>query len=77
MAGVVRIQTVYTPLRSRRRGYGRAYVGELSTRFRAEGNRCMLYADLANPVANALYRDLGYRAAAEVLRYDFATAADQ
>ena len=49
-------------------------MGEVSTRIRAEGNRCMLYADLANPVANALYRDLGYRAVAEALRYDFAAA---
>ena len=75
VAGVVRIQMVYTPPASRRRGYGRACVGEISTRIRAEGERCMLYADLANPVANALYRDLGYRAAAEALRYDFAAAA--
>jgi predicted GNAT family acetyltransferase len=74
-AGVVRIQMVYTPPRSRRRGYGRACVGEVSKRVRAEGNRCMLYADLGNPVANALYRDLGYRAVAEALRYDFAAAA--
>ena len=74
VAGVVRIQMVYTPQRSRRRGYGRACVGEVSTRIRAEGNRCMLYADLANPVANAMYRALGYRAVAEALRYDFATA---
>jgi uncharacterized protein len=76
VAGVVRIQMVYTPPGSRRRGYGRACVGEISTRIRAEGNRCMLYADLANPVANGLYRDLGYRAVAEALRYDFAAATD-
>jgi len=72
VAGVVRIQMVYTPPGSRRRGYGRACVAEVSTRIRAEGNRCMLYADLANPVANAMYRALGYRAVAEALRYDFA-----
>jgi uncharacterized protein len=72
----VRIQMVYTPPESRRRGYARACVGEVSTRIRAEGNRCMLYADLANPVANALYRELGYRAVAEALRYDFAAATD-
>jgi uncharacterized protein len=76
VVGVVRIQMVYTSPRSRRRGYGRACVGEVSKRIRAEGNRCMLYADLANPVANALYRDLGYRAVAEALRYDFAAAAE-
>jgi GNAT superfamily N-acetyltransferase len=73
--GVVRIQMVFTPPPSRLHGYGRACVGEVSTRIRAEGNRCMLYADLANPVANALYRDLGYRAVAEALRYDFAASA--
>ena len=74
---MVRIQMVYTPPGSRRRGYGRACVGEISSRIRAEGNRCMLYTDLANPVSNALYRDLGYRAVAEALRYDFAAAADE
>ena len=75
VAGVVRIQMVYTPPGSRRRGYARACTGEISTQIRAEGYRCMLYTDLANPVSNALYRDLGYRAVAEVLRYDFTAAA--
>ena len=74
VAGVARIQMVYTPPGSRRRGYARACTGEISTQIRAEGYRCMLYADLANPVSNALYRDLGYRAVAEALRYDFVAA---
>jgi predicted GNAT family acetyltransferase len=31
----------------------------------------MLYTDLANAVSNSIYRRLGYRAVAEVLRYRF------
>jgi predicted GNAT family acetyltransferase len=31
----------------------------------------MLYTDLANPTSNSIYRRIGYRAVAEVLRYGF------
>jgi predicted GNAT family acetyltransferase len=69
--GVVRVQAVYTPPANRNRGYGGACVGDLSRLMLEGGHRCMLYTDLANPVSNSIYRRIGYRAVAEVLRYRF------
>jgi uncharacterized protein len=68
-AGVSRIQAVYTPPGLRGRGYAAACVAELSGRVLAEGRRCILYTDLGNPTSNSVYRRIGYRAVAEVLRY--------
>jgi predicted GNAT family acetyltransferase len=62
---------VYTPPEHRGRGYAQACVGELSRQMRAEGQRCMLFADLGNPVSNSIYRRLGYRAVVELLKYRF------
>lgn len=70
--GVTRIQAVYTPPALRDRGYAGACVAALSARLQDAGHRCVLYADLANPVSNKLYRRMGYRAAVECLRYRFA-----
>jgi uncharacterized protein len=72
-AGVVRIGPVYTPPERRNHGYASALVADLSSRIRAGGHRCILYTQLDNPTSNAIYRAIGYRAVAEVLRYDFAT----
>lgn len=70
-AGVVRVGPVYTPPDRRNRGYASALVGELSATVLGRSLRCILYTDLANPVSNSIYRSIGYRAVAEVLRYDF------
>ena len=69
--GVARIGPVFTPVDLRRRGYGSSCVAALSQRFLHQGLRCTLFADLANPVSNAIYRRMGYRAVAEILRYRF------
>jgi predicted GNAT family acetyltransferase len=69
--GVVRVQAVYTPAEKRTHGYAGACVGALSQHLRDAGYRCILYTDLGNPIANALYRRLGYRAVAECLVYRF------
>lgn len=71
MAGVTRVQAVYTPPARRGRGYAGATVGALSRRQLDEGLRCILYTDLGNPTSNSVYRRLGYRAVAELLRYEF------
>lgn len=71
VAGVVRIGPVYTPPERRRSGYGSALVSALSIRALADGLGCMLYTDLANAGSNTIYRAIGYRAVAEVLRYRF------
>jgi predicted GNAT family acetyltransferase len=71
VAGVVRVGPVYTPPDARGRGYASAVVGALSAGARARGRRCILFTDLENPTSNSIYRALGYRAVAEVLRYRF------
>ncbi|HUF34125.1 MAG TPA: GNAT family N-acetyltransferase [Acidimicrobiales bacterium] len=70
-AGVVRVGPVYTPPDRRNRGYASALVAELSAAVLGQSLHCILYTDLANPVSNSIYRAIGYRAVAEVLRYDF------
>jgi ribosomal protein S18 acetylase RimI-like enzyme len=71
VANVVRIQAVYTRADARRRGHAAACVSALCARLTEAGHRCVLYADLANPVSNSVYRRIGFRAVDEVLRYRF------
>lgn len=70
--GVVRVAGVYTPPQKRGHGYAEACVHALSKHLREQGQRCILYTDLANPTSNSIYRRIGYRAVAEALRYRFA-----
>lgn len=74
-AGVVRIGPVYTPPSQRRRGFASALVAAITSTARSNGLRCVLYTDLANPTSNSIYRAVGYRAVAEVLRYRFEHAS--
>jgi predicted GNAT family acetyltransferase len=67
--GVHRIMCVYTPPEFRKQGYAEACVYRLSESLLAEGCRCALYTDLGNPTSNSIYRRIGYRAIAEILRY--------
>jgi predicted GNAT family acetyltransferase len=67
--GVVRVAGVYTPPEKRKHGYAAACVHALSSHLRGAGHRCILYTDLGNPTSNSVYRRIGYRAVAEVLRY--------
>ena len=69
--GVTRVQLVYTPPENRKRGYASACVASLSKQIRDEGERCILYTDLGNPVSNSVYRRIGYRAVAEGIQYRF------
>jgi GNAT superfamily N-acetyltransferase len=69
--GVVRVGGVYTPPDKRKQGFAAACVHALSKRLRDAGFRCALYTDLGNPTSNSIYRRIGYRAVAEVLRYRF------
>lgn len=71
VAGAVRIGPVYTPPARRNRGYASALVASMSTAAGSRGERCMLYTELSNPTSNSIYRAIGYRAVAEVLRYRF------
>jgi len=67
----MRIGPVYTPPGCRGRGYASALVARRSAAARADGLRCLLYADLANPTSNAIYRTIGFRPVAELVRYEF------
>jgi hypothetical protein len=71
-ANVVRVQYAYTPPESRNRGYCQACVGDFSAGLRDRGYRCILYTDLGNPTSNSIYRRIGYRPVAEILKYRFA-----
>jgi predicted GNAT family acetyltransferase len=71
VAGVVRIAGVYTPPEIRRHGCATACVHALSKLMREAGHRCALYTDLGNKTSNTIYRQIGYTAVAEVLRYRF------
>ena len=71
VAGVARVQAVYTPPELRGRGYASACVARLSSNTARAGTRCILYTDLGNPVSNSVYRRIGYSAIAESLLYKF------
>jgi predicted GNAT family acetyltransferase len=68
---VIRIQDVFTPAERRNQGYAGACVAGITKQLRDKGYRCVLYSDLGNPVSNSIYRRIGYRAIAEILRYRF------
>lgn len=59
--GVSRISWVYTPRQHRRHGYASAVVAGATAHQREQGNRCLLYTDLANPTSNGIYQAIGYR----------------
>ncbi|MFH8568391.1 GNAT family N-acetyltransferase [Streptomyces sp. NPDC017993] len=62
VAGSARVAPVYTPPELRGRGYAAGVTSAVSQAARDSGAReVLLFADLANPTSNALYRRLGYR----------------
>ena len=71
-AGTGRVGPVYTPGEHRRNGYGAA-VTVAATRlcFEQGARRCVLYADVANPTSNGIYRAIGYRPIGETLMIGF------
>jgi predicted GNAT family acetyltransferase len=62
VAGTSRVGPVYTPPEHRGRGYGSAVTASATAWAQCAGAReVCLFADLANPVSNAIYPRLGYR----------------
>jgi predicted GNAT family acetyltransferase len=55
----------------RRRGYASAGGAALSASVLAQGLRCVLSANVRNLAATSVYQRLGYRAVADVCRYQF------
>jgi predicted GNAT family acetyltransferase len=72
IAGMVRVDPVYTPAHLRGRGYAGAVTVEVSRAALAAGaTDVVLFADPANPTSNALYQRIGYVPVAEWAGYGF------
>jgi len=72
ITGVSRVGAVYTPKENRRNGFGAAAtVAATRQGFDDGAERCILYADLANPTSNGIYRALGYRPVGDGLLITF------
>ncbi len=73
-AGVSRIGPVFTPRTERGHGYGSAVTAAaVQLAHRSGTPDIVLFADLANPVSNAIYRRIGFEAVADSARIDFGT----
>jgi GNAT superfamily N-acetyltransferase len=71
-AGVSRIGPVFTPRERRGHGYGSAVTAAASALARRNGvDDVVLFADLANPTSNAIYRRIGFEAVCDSVRVDF------
>ncbi|MFD7877160.1 GNAT family N-acetyltransferase [Streptomyces sp. NPDC059766] len=72
IGGQIQVDVVYTPAHLRGRGYAAAVATEVSRAALAAGAKdVVLFADVANPTSNALYRRLGYHALTDWATYDF------
>lgn len=72
VAGMVRVDPVYTPVHLRGRGYAGAVTVEVSRAALAGGaTDVVLFADPANATSNALYRRIGYVPVTDFTGYDF------
>jgi predicted GNAT family acetyltransferase len=73
-AGVSRIGPVFTPRDRRGHGYGSAVTAAAADLARRSGTPdVVLFADLANPVSNAIYQRIGFEAVVDSVRIDFVT----
>jgi predicted GNAT family acetyltransferase len=71
-AGMCRIGPVFTPAASRGHGFGAAVTAAAVRHAHRRGARhVVLFADVDNPVANGIYRRLGFVPVADSLEYAF------
>ncbi|WP_111509229.1 GNAT family N-acetyltransferase [Mycobacterium kyogaense] len=71
-SGVSRIGPVHTPAVARGHGFGSAVTAAAAHMAREDGvPDVVLFADLANPVSNAIYRRIGFEPVSESVRIDF------
>jgi len=62
VAGVARIAPVYTPPEHRRHGYATAVTAAcVADALARDAERVVLYTDVADPSANAMYQRIGFR----------------
>ncbi len=72
LLGMSRIGPVYTPPQERGHGFGAAITAEAVRQARRDNGRdVVLFADVANPVSNRIYRRLGFVPVAEHVQYAF------
>ncbi|MEC3916183.1 GNAT family N-acetyltransferase [Nocardia sp. CDC160] len=69
--GWTRIGPVYTPPEHRAHGYASALVAHVSRILLDTGTGVCLYADLANPTSNKVYRALGFEPVFDQVHYVF------
>jgi GNAT superfamily N-acetyltransferase len=61
-AGVARVAPVYTPPEHRRRGFGAAVTAAITADALAhDAEHVVLFTDVDNPTANAIYQQIGFR----------------
>ena len=76
-AGVSRIGPVFTPLTHRGHGYGSAVTAAAAELAHRSGTPdVVLFADLANPVSNAIYQRIGFEAVRDSVCIDFEREAN-
>lgn len=67
----VRIGPVYTPPSHRGKGYATALVADVTSAMLDRGlDFCFLFTDLANPVSNSIYAQIGYVPVTDCVMYD-------
>ena len=67
------INTVYTPLEHRNKGYATSCVFSLTKKLLSDRySFCSLYTDLSNPTSNSIYSRIGYVPLGDALAFDFA-----
>jgi len=72
----VSVNLVYTPPEYRGRGYATACVASLSRHLLNSGfSFCTLFANLANPISNHVYKKIGYRPVCDFVEWRFAAIA--
>ena len=73
-ADVSRIGPVFTPQDRRGHGYGSAVTAAAADLAHRSGTpEIVLFADLANPVSNAIYQRIGFEPVVDSVRIDFRT----
>jgi predicted GNAT family N-acyltransferase len=71
-ADVSRIGPVFTPCDRRGHGYGSAVTAAAADLAHRSGTPdVVLFADLANPVSNSIYQQIGFEAVVDSVRFDF------
>jgi predicted GNAT family acetyltransferase len=72
VAGMIRVDPVYTPAHLRARGYAGAVTVEVTrTALAAGATDVVLFTNPANATSNALYRRIGYVPLADFTGYRF------